>query len=66
MTDRLKEICRMGQGSACCRYLLADGDGIHCGKLVSIWARQIDDRVRRGMFNAIGNNCEGISMEEKL
>lgn len=66
MTDRLKDVCRMGQGSACCRYLLVDGDGIHCGKLAPVWARQVDDRVKRGVFVANGNNCEGIPMEEKL
>jgi hypothetical protein len=56
----------MGQGSACCRYLLVDGDGIHCGKLAPVWARQVDDRVKRGVFVASGDNCEGIPMEEKL
>jgi len=66
LTDRLKEICKIGQGAACCRYLIADADGIHCAKLDLGMADQIESRVARGLFTAKGDNCPGIDWEEKL
>lgn len=49
--------CRIGQGAACCRYLLASGDGIECGKVQPDFRAQIDARVHR--MTAKRNNCSG-------
>jgi hypothetical protein len=66
LTDRLKEVCKMGQGPASCRYLIIDPDGIHCAKFDMGVADQINARVARGLFTAVGDNCPGIDWEEKL
>lgn len=56
----------MGQGSLCCRYIVADGSGVHCGKLEPELKRQIDRRVQAGMFTAVADNCDGKPHEDKL
>lgn len=56
----LDDVCRIGQGAACCRYLVGTPDkGIQCGKLTSL-RRTIDQRVRQDAMTAKGNNCEGL------
>ena len=56
---RLKEICKMGQGKNCCRYIIADPDeGIVCAKGTSI-QYMLDNRVNE--MKAKGDNCEGLN-----
>ena len=50
------ETCKLGQGAACCRYLVAGAEGFECAKLGSLRAG-IDRRV--GIMVAKGDNCEG-------
>lgn len=64
--EHLRQVCRMGQGSACCRYLVGDGDGIHCGKLDRACKDEIDRRVVAGLFTAIADNCHGRTIGERL
>lgn len=66
MNDFVREICRMGAGSRCCRYLSGDGAGFHCLKLDRALSMIIDARVARGATHASGDNCEGKPMEENL
>lgn len=51
----------MGQGEACCCYLVSDSKGFFCarvlGDLGTAW--NIDDRIRKGTINAKGLNCGG-------
>lgn len=56
---QLKDICKMGQGGICCRYIVVDPDiGIICGKLIPSHKLALDSRVDRMV--AKGDNCEGI------
>ena len=55
--ERLKKICKMGQGASCCRYMTADGEGIKCAKNTS-WARIIDERI--ATMTTKSDNCEGL------
>lgn len=57
-TNYLQEICKIGQGAACCRYVVAGADGITCAKLTEVKAT-IDKRVADGLFTATSDNCEG-------
>lgn len=57
-TPHLSEVCKAGQGTACCRYVLAGADGITCGKISPTWKRIIDDRV--STMTAQGDNCPGV------
>ena len=57
-TDYLTKICKIGQGAACCRYIVAGGNGISCAKLTGL-KTTIDQRVADGKFTATSDNCEG-------
>jgi len=61
----LEEICKIGKGSACCRYIVAGKEGITCAKLTSLKVI-IDRRVSHGSFIAQGDNCEGKEENIKL
>jgi len=64
MTDEwAKRVCQVGQGAACCRYLLlAAHDGWRCGKLTDFKA-YFDRRVTEGTITAQGDNCPGYPTE---
>jgi len=55
--ERLKNICKAGQGSECCRYIIAGIDGIQCGKHTSL-KEVLDKRV--SSMSAKSDNCEGL------
>lgn len=60
MTDeKLEEVCKIGQGKACCRYLGAGADGIECFKKNFRLKGILDGKVAEGKMTAQGDNCEG-------
>ena len=61
MTDeKLKQVCRVGQGKECCRYVGLGGSGFCCLKLVPSAKAQLDFRVLAlEDITAQGDNCEG-------
>jgi hypothetical protein len=56
----IKEVCKIGQGKECCRYLLCGPDGFECAKPNIYIRNTIDARVREGTFTAQGDNCKGL------
>ncbi len=56
--DTLKDVCKIGQGKECCRYLACGPNGFDCMKHSSI-GRVLDSRVAAGTIRAQGDNCEG-------
>jgi len=44
--------CGIGEGAACCAYLLAGGDGFECGQGDILVSPVIEARVRSGQFTA--------------
>jgi hypothetical protein len=56
--EHVKDVCKIGQGPECCRYLLMDGGGALCGKGTPT-AAVIDQRVLAGTYGSVGDNCEG-------
>lgn len=54
----VKEVCKIGQGPLCCRYLTMMAGGWSCEKLGPS-AAYLDKRVAEGTFTARGDNCEG-------
>jgi hypothetical protein len=58
--DWLKEVCLLGTGSTCCRYLVAGASGFGCAKHDLSMALTINRRVANGTFNAVGDNCKGL------
>jgi len=57
--NMLNEVCKMGQGKDCCRYMFVDGDGIQCGKFTFI-KEIVDKKVDANAMLAQGDNCDGL------
>lgn len=53
-----KEVCKVGQGAECCRYLTMKATGWSCQKHTEL-RRYFDQRVAEGAMNARGDNCIG-------
>jgi len=57
--ETLTEVCKMGQGEECCRYIIVDPDeGIVCGKGTPLQPT-LDANVKTMI--AQGDNCEGLN-----
>jgi hypothetical protein len=52
------DICKVGKGHACCRYLTMASDGWSCEKHTSL-RETIDRRVLSRQMVARGDNCDG-------
>lgn len=52
------DTCKIGQGAACCRYLVVGSLGLECAKLTPL--RDVLD-ARVGQMSAKGDNCDGRS-----
>jgi len=61
--DYANDICALGQGAKCCRYL-ALGKGWECMKLNPTTKTYLDERVKAGTIHAQGDNCEGMNNRE--
>ena len=64
MTNKLaiedvKEICKIGQGEKCCRYISVGAKGWKCLKHSELKSL-FDSRVRNNLMAAQGDNCEGV------
>ncbi len=56
--DYLTETCKIGQGNACCRYVIVHpDDGIICAKEQPNMKAALDMRVKK--MTAQGDNCIG-------
>ena len=65
--DFVERVCKLGQGHACCRYLVVDPhQGLQCIKLDAQFKRALDERVAMGLMVARGDNCEGMPLNETL
>jgi hypothetical protein len=60
--QHVKSVCKMGQGAACCRYLIMSVGGFECAKLTALKAH-LDARVAKEDMRARGDNCPGKPME---
>lgn len=57
----LDEICRVGKGKSCCRYLTFNVKGFSCARVDgnTYLAITLDDRVRENTMTTQGSNCGG-------
>ena len=60
MNEYIKNTCKIGQGSDCCKYLLLGKEGFTCGKVSEHWKKTVDESWANGNHVAQGDNCEGI------
>lgn len=58
LPTHINDVCKIGQGANCCKYLLAGGDGFMCGKLTE-WKEIVDKNWATTPHVAQGDNCEG-------
>lgn len=56
LDEHVKNVCKIGQGAECCKYLLLGSGGFECGKLT---AKETIDKLWNSTKNAQGDNCEG-------
>lgn len=55
--DKVDDVCKLGQGKDCCRYLGAAGVGFICLKFTD--RAYLDARVATNTMTAQGDNCRG-------
>lgn len=59
--QHLHEVCKIGQGNDCCRYIMVGGlEGVECVKHSDL-KKIMDARVANKEMTAQGDNCDGIS-----
>lgn len=63
MNETIKDVCKIGQGSDCCKYLLLSPEGFMCGKSNTETKAMVDKSWAETEHVAQGDNCEG---EESL
>ena len=63
MRSHLDEVCRMGHGAWCCKYLMAGRRGLECAKHEGL--KQAIDNAWAGdpTKTAQGDNCDGQPIE---
>lgn len=59
MNEYIEKICRIGQGSKCCRYLGAGDGGLECLRIRPELKKTIDEKWKVESHVAQGKNCEG-------
>lgn len=55
--ETLKNVCKIGQGKDCCRYITCGPNGFECEKHTSL-KKTLDNSVSHMV--AKGDNCEGL------
>jgi hypothetical protein len=58
INNHVEKVCKITQGTDCCRFLSVGAGGFECQKNTEI-AEYINSRVARGSYTANGDNCEG-------
>lgn len=56
--EHVKDVCKIGQGHNCCRYLICGANGFQCEKLGPLKG-VIDRKVQ--YMSAQSDNCEGVN-----
>ena len=65
MNEHIKNICKVGQGLNCCRYLIVAPQGFECTKYTTLRA-ELDFRVATGTISAQSDNCDGYPKQESI
>jgi 5-methylcytosine-specific restriction endonuclease McrA len=63
MNKNVTDVCKIGQGAACCKYLLAGAEGFECAKVEPGW-KNVVDKAWNETKSAQGDNCDGLSKED--
>ena len=61
--EYMNEVCKLGQGADCCRYITVGADGLSCAKDDPGIKASIDRQVVQ--MRAKGDNCDGWDSYQK-
>ena len=53
------EVCKLGKGAECCKYLVAGASGLECIKETPQYKRILDENWGKHLHTSQGDNCEG-------
>lgn len=56
----VRDVCKIGKGKECCRYLIGSAHGFECAKYSKELKLVLDARVRDNKMVAQGDNCSGV------
>lgn len=59
MNDYIRNVCKIGQGAECCKYLLLASTGFECAKVNPLDKTTVDKVWATTEHVAQGDNCEG-------
>lgn len=59
MNEHIKNICKIGQGADCCKYLVMGAKGFECMKVDQANKQVIDYNWKTTPHVAQGDNCKG-------
>lgn len=60
VTDQVKNVCYIGQGAKCCKYLVMGSNGFECMKANPAEKKVIDTNWAIHEHVAQGDNCSGV------
>jgi hypothetical protein len=64
LKEHVKNVCQLGKGNSCCRYLVIGPKGLECVKNIIEMKEHLDDRVNAEKMVARGDNCDGRTFNE--
>lgn len=64
MNNNLIKVCKIGYGSACCKYLVVGHQGFECMKTDATNKATIDKNWETVSHVAQGDNCEGKPIDQ--
>lgn len=59
MNEYIKQVCKIGRGADCCKYLVGGTKGLECMKFYPSMKKLIDKNWAKTEHVAQGDNCEG-------
>jgi hypothetical protein len=66
ITATVNNTCKIGQGAACCKYLVMGANGFECMKVDPVSKLIIDTNWAKHPHTAQGDNCAGETDYSKL
>lgn len=64
LNEHIKNVCKVGKGNECCRYLVVGPQGLECVKHIQEMKEHLDTRVTEKTMVARGDNCDGRTRDE--
>lgn len=66
LNPHIKDVCKIGQGALCCKYLVMAPAGFECSKVIPGQKEMIDIQWALHDHVSQGDNCDGVADFKKL